>query len=107
MEDSSMIDSAKGYRFSHKEILRIVGFIIVFGLLIAGVSAIMTKYFSPAHNPWVLSFILHQRFAVLIYFLFVILGAIVVPIPTLPADVIFLKLINPFIIIPVRLLADI
>jgi uncharacterized membrane protein YdjX (TVP38/TMEM64 family) len=104
-----MIDSVKqySYRLPKKDIVKIVVFIVLFGIFVAGVSAIITRYFGPAHNPTIEHFITQNPWAFLVYFLYVTIASIIIPIPTLPADVIFLKLANPLAVISLRLLADI
>lgn len=104
-----VIESVKkhSYRLPQRDILKIILFIIGFGLVIAGVSAIMAHYFSSASASLQHSFKVHQTLSLWLYFLYATITCVIVPIPTLPADVVFLKLGNPVFVIGLRLLADI
>ncbi len=104
-----VIESVKqhSYRLPKKDIIKTVVFIVLFGLFIATVSAVMAHYFSSASNTLRQSFLHHQATSLWLYFIFVTIACIIIPIPTLPVDVVFLKLGNPLAIISIRLLADI
>lgn len=104
-----MIDEIKTEKpkLSRKSIVKIVFFVAIFGLFVIGVSALMTRYFSPVNNPWVKDFVSSETWSLWVYFGYVTLASVIVPLPTLPADVIFMKLANPFSVIMLRLLADI
>lgn len=104
-----VIDSVKehSYRLPKKEIIKIVIFILVFGLFIAGVSAVVAHYFSSASETVQRNFIEHQSLSLWLYFIYVSITCVIVPIPTLPVDVVFLKLGNPIAVIAIRLLGDI
>lgn len=78
----------------------------MFGLFIAAVSGLMTHYFSSTSATLRYDFRVHQTVSLWLYFFYIIIASIIVPIPTLPADVVFLKLGNPIIVIGVRLLGD-
>lgn len=104
-----MIDSVKRYSYNlpKKDIAKIIVFIILFGLFVAGVSAIITAYFGPTHNEFTRRFITENHNALWFYFIYIVIACVIVPIPTLPADVVFLKLANPVAVIAIRLLGDI
>jgi uncharacterized membrane protein YdjX (TVP38/TMEM64 family) len=90
-----------------KDFIKIGIFIVLFGIFIAVISALMSHYFSSTSATLRYDFRVHQTVSLWLYFIYIIIACVIIPIPTLPADVVFLKLGNPFLVIGVRLLADI
>ncbi len=86
-----------------KHAVQIVAFIVLFGLFIAGVSALISNYFKPADSLVVQQFLQNERTALLFYFGYATVASVIVPIPTLPIDVLLLSLMDPASIIVVRL----
>ncbi len=104
--NSSMLHEAvkkHSYKLPPKHILQIVGFILVFGLFVAGVSALISRYFDPAEHPLIQQFLAHESTALVFYFAYSTIASIIVPIPTLPIDVLLLSLLDPTSVIIVRL----
>ncbi len=91
------------YKLPPKHVVQIVGFIVLFGLFIAAVSAVINKYFNPADNLLVQEFLKHERTALLFYFVYSTVASVFVPIPTLPVDVLLLNVMDPASVITVRL----
>lgn len=104
-----MIDAVKqhSYRLPKKDFVKIAAFIVLFGIFIAVVSGLMGHYFSSTSATLQYDFRVHQTVSLWLYFFYVIVASVIIPIPTLPADVVFLKLGNPILVIGVRLLADV
>src|ERR1019366_9422055 len=97
----------QGYQFTRKDITKIIFFVIVFGFFVAAVSIFVTASFGPSNSPIVKEFIESgSGLSLSVYFIYVIIACIIIPIPTLPADKIFLKLGFPVTVIALRLLAD-
>ncbi len=94
-------------QLSRENLIKIGAFILLFTIFVVGVSALMTHYFSPGNQEFVKRFVHSRNEAMWIYFIYVTIACVIVPLPTLPADVIFLKLANPVAVIGLRLLADI
>lgn len=91
------------YKLPPKHIVQIVAFILIFGIVVAGISAIINQYFNPADNPAVRQFLAHQNTALIFYFFYSMVASVIVPIPTLPVDVVLLNLLDPISVITVRL----
>ena len=104
-----VIADIKGSRpqISRENLIKIIIFVVIFGVFVAIVSALMTRYFSPSNNPYVEHFITNSNRSLWFYFLYTSIACVIVPIPTLPVDVVFLKLASPIPVIGLRLLADI
>lgn len=86
-----------------KHVFQIVGFIVLFGLFIAGASTAINKYFNPADNPLIQDFLRHEHTALWFYFVYSSIASVIVPIPTLPVDVLLLNVMDPASVITVRL----
>lgn len=91
------------YKLPPKHVLQIVAFIILFGLFVAGVSTVINRYFNPAEHPLIKEFLKHENTALLFYFVYSTVASVIVPIPTLPVDVLFLNILDPASVITVRL----
>ncbi|MDP3993165.1 MAG: VTT domain-containing protein [bacterium] len=94
-------------KMSQRTILKIVGFIFLFGLFVAGITALINRYFDPSTNLYVQEFLRHQPQALTFYFIFVIVASVIVPIPTLPLDLVMIEFIDPWPIIVIRTLGGI
>lgn len=103
MIQTEIADGSK--KISRQAILEIILFVFVFGLFIAIVSAIMAKYFNPSDSLIVRDLLLHKNRALELYFIYVIIASVIIPLPTLPVDVVLFNLLDPWSIITVRLLA--
>lgn len=94
-------------KMSQQTMLKIVGFIFIFGLFVAGLTALINHFFDPATNVYVQQFLQHQSGALVFYFLFVVVASVIVPIPTLPLDLVMIQFISPWPVIVIRLLGGI
>lgn len=94
-------------KMSRRTMLNIVGFLVLFGLFVAGITALINHFFDPATNVYVQEFLQHQSSALIFYFVFVVVASVIVPIPTLPLDLLMMRFINPWPIIVIRLLGGI
>lgn len=90
-------------KLSRKVILEIIVFVTIFGLAVAGLAALIGHYFHPASNPVIQKLLTNPSQALIIYFFFVMIASVIVPIPTLPVDVILFAILDPWSIIVVRL----
>ncbi len=87
-------------------LLKIFLFLLLLGLFVVGVSAIVTHYITIQGTPLVDQIRHYRTLSLVVYFGYVILATIVVPLPTLPADIVFLGIFNPWKILAIRLIAD-
>jgi uncharacterized membrane protein YdjX (TVP38/TMEM64 family) len=90
-------------KISWKTGLKTVLVILVIGLIIAGASALIGRYFNPETSPLVAAIVRERYYAATFYYLYTVLASIVVPIPTLPIDVVLLNIFNPWIVMVIRL----
>lgn len=91
------------YRLPKKTILQLGLFIIAFAFLIVVVSWLVTHFFNSS-NPAIHALLSHVSLALVLYFIYVVVASVIVPIPTLPVDIVLLKLLDPASVITVRLL---
>lgn len=91
-------------KVSRKVLLEVVLFVLLFGLFVAAVSWLIGRYFNPAANPLVQSFLEHENQALVFYYFYVVVASVIVPIPTLPIDLVLFNLLDPWSIIVIRLL---
>ncbi len=94
-------------KMSQQAMLKIVGFIFIFGLFVAGVTALINHFINPETNIYVQVFLRDQTQALTFYFGYVVVASVIVPIPTLPLDLLMIQFIDPWPIIIIRLLGGI
>lgn len=94
-------------KLSQPVVLKIVGFLFIFGLVLAAVTAIINHYFDPATNIYVQQFLQHQSQALAFYFGYVVIASIIVPVPTLPLDLLMMRFFDTWPIVIIRLLGGI
>ncbi|MEK7170807.1 MAG: VTT domain-containing protein [Patescibacteria group bacterium] len=82
--------------------VQIIGFIIVFGLFVSVVSVLLNHFINPHILPLTNEVAIHPYRALGLYFAFVAAASVIVPIPTLPIDLLFFGLLDPIFVIVVR-----
>lgn len=92
------------YNFSRKTWAQLVGFIILFAIFLAIISGLITHFFGSGSNYFVELLTTHETSALIFYFVYVVVASVIIPIPTLPLDIVFLKLVDPASVITIRLL---
>ena len=83
--------------------LQVVGFIVIFGLFVGAISVILNHFISPHIQPLTYQVALHPYRALALYIAFVAGASVVVPIPTLPVDLLFLSLLDPTSVMVARI----
>lgn len=83
--------------------IQLVGFIVIFGLFVAGISVILNHFITPNIQPLTDEVVRHPLWALTLYFAFVAGASVVVPVPTLPVDLLFLTLLDPSIVMIARI----
>lgn len=91
-------------KISPKMFGRIVVFATLFAFFILSVSALMNKYFDPSAHPQFQQLLNYKEAALAFYFLYAFVASIIIPIPTIPLDVVIMKLFDPLLTIPIRLI---
>lgn len=81
----------------------VILFIFVFGLFVGLVSVLIHKFLDPYLEPISLLAANYPYEALLTYFLFVTAASVIVPIPTLPFDLIFLNILSPSLVVIARI----
>ncbi|MDO8650378.1 MAG: hypothetical protein Q7K33_03670, partial [Candidatus Berkelbacteria bacterium] len=81
--------------FSSKYYLQVIIFIVIFGLIVATVSMIINHFLNPHIQPLTHEVAIHPYRALALYFAFVAAASVVVPVPTLPVDLLFFSLLDP------------
>jgi uncharacterized membrane protein YdjX (TVP38/TMEM64 family) len=92
-----------GSKFSPEFIVKLVIFILVFAVFVVAVSAVLNHYFNPSNNRLVQYIVDYQTFAFVLYFAYVMVASVVIPIPTLPVDLVMINLLDPWSVVVVRL----
>lgn len=100
-------DTPTSGKYSHKQAIQVVGFIVLFGLFVAGVSALLNHFLEPHIQPLTDLVRLHPFRALAMYFVFIMIASVVVPIPTLPVDLLFFSLIDPASVVVARVLGGV
>lgn len=78
-------------------------FIVAFAFLIIIVSWLVTHFFNSG-NPAIHALVNHVSISLVLYFIYIMIASVIIPIPTLPVDIVLLKLLDPASVITVRLL---
>jgi uncharacterized membrane protein YdjX (TVP38/TMEM64 family) len=94
---------SKSGQISRKVLVQIVLFVLAFGLFVAAASWLIGRYFDPTANPFVQSLLAHEDQTLFFYFFYVLVASVIVPIPTLPIDLVLFSLLDPWSIITIRL----
>ena len=89
--------------FSSKYYLQVIIFIVIFGLIVAAGSVIINHFLNPHIQPLTHEVALHPYRALALYFAFVTAASVVVPVPTLPVDLLFFSLLDPAFVIVSRI----
>ena len=92
-----------GGKLSPRFIIKLVIFIIIFAIFVIVASAILNHYFNPSNNRLVQTIVVYQDLAFVLYFIYVMIASVVVPIPTLPVDLVMINLLDPWSVVIVRL----
>lgn len=102
-----MSPEAETEKNSAKSFLQIVGFIFVFGIFVSVVSFGLNRFLEPHIQPLADLIGYHPFRALAGYFLFVMAASVIVPIPTLPVDLLFFNLIDPQSVVVARVLGGV
>ena len=89
--------------FSGKYYIQVIIFIVVFGLFVSAISVIINHFLNPHIQPLTHEVAIHPYRALALYFAFVTAASVVVPVPTLPVDLLFFSLLDPIFVIIVRI----
>ena len=92
-----------GRKFSPQFILKLAIFIILFAAFVIIASAVLNHYFNPSNNRLVQYIMIYQDLALVLYFIYVMVASVVVPIPTLPVDLVMINLFDPWSVVVIRL----
>lgn len=83
--------------------VQVIGFIIIFGLFVSVISVFLNHFLNPHIQPLTHEVAIHPYRALSLYFAFVMAASVVVPIPTLPVDLLFFSLLDPSLVIVARI----
>ncbi|MEK7534881.1 MAG: VTT domain-containing protein [Patescibacteria group bacterium] len=89
--------------FSNKYYLQVIVFLVAFGLLVAAISVLINHYLSPHIQPLTSEVGNHPYRALALFFSFVTVASVIVPVPTLPVDLLFFSLLDPAYVIIARI----
>src|SRR3990167_3407623 len=89
--------------FSGKYYIQVIIFIIAFGLFVAAISVIINHFLNPHIQPLTHEVMIHPYRALGLYFAFVMAASVIVPIPTLPVDLLFFGMLDPALVIVARI----
>ncbi|MCR4278230.1 MAG: VTT domain-containing protein [Candidatus Berkelbacteria bacterium] len=90
-------------KLKQNQALQLVIFIFIFGLFVAVFSFFINGFLEPHLQPLNYLVEIHPYRALMIYFSFVVVASVVVPIPTLPVDLLFFGLLDPGSVIVARI----
>lgn len=88
----------------HNSIIKILLFILVFGLIVGLLSALLGRLIDPVNNAYVQTLIQYQEVALAVYFIFSAIASVLIPLPTLPVDLLFLGIFDTTLVVIVRIL---
>jgi len=85
----------------------IIVFILIFGVFVGLFSVVIERYIFPYIHPLTDQIIAHPFRSLGLYFLFAMVASVIVPIPTLPIDLLLLNIIDPISVVTTRILGGI
>lgn len=97
-----MIKDNSTNNFSSRYYIQVIIFIVIFGLLVAAISVLINHFLNPHIQPLTHEVEIHPYRALALYFTFVTAASVVVPVPTLPVDLLFFGLLDPAFVIVSR-----
>ncbi|MDP3992652.1 MAG: VTT domain-containing protein [bacterium] len=90
-------------KIRNNQALQLVIFIFIFGLFVAVFSFFINRFLNPHIQPLNYLVEIHPYRALAIYFAFVVGASVIVPVPTLPVDLLFFGLLDPSMVIVARI----
>lgn len=92
---------------NRKSLLQIVIFILLFGIAVGLISGLLSNIIDPANNRYIQEVLQYQNQALVLYFVFVMVASVIVPIPTLPIDLLLFGILDPVTVVTIRVLGGI
>ena len=86
--------------------IKILVWLVIFGLAVTGISAVIDQFVDITQTPLFRLITEHTAQSSLYYLIFTVVATVLVPLPTLPIDVVILKLFNPWTIVALRFVGD-
>jgi uncharacterized membrane protein YdjX (TVP38/TMEM64 family) len=92
---------------NRKNLLQIAVFILIFGVAVGLLSGFLSNVIDPANNRYIQEVLQHQTLALVLYFVFVMFASVIVPIPTLPFDLLLFGILDPATVVIIRVFGGI
>ncbi len=97
-----MIKWGESSKLSRKNLLQITVFILAFGIVVGVLSSLLNNFIDPANNRYIQELLQYRTQALILYFAFVMVASVVVPIPTLPIDLLLFSIFDPATVVIIR-----
>lgn len=89
-------------KLDRKNLIQITLFILAFGVVVAVISNLLNNFIDPANNRYIQELLQYQTQALIFYFAFVMVASVIVPIPTLPIDLLLFSIFDPAVVTVLR-----
>ena len=97
-----MVSLEQARKLDRKSLLQITLFILVFGIVVGFLSSVLNNAIDPAHNRYIQELLQYQTQTYILYFVFVMVASVIVPIPTLPIDLLLFSIFDPATVVIIR-----
>lgn len=89
-------------KLDRKNFLQVITFIALFGVAVAILSGLLSNIIDPSNNRYIQELLRYQNQALILYFVFVMVASVFVPIPTLPIDLLLFSIFDPATVVIIR-----
>lgn len=91
-------------KLNRKNLFQITLFILAFGVVVALISNLLNNFIDPANNRYIQELLQYRTQTMVLYFAFVMIASVIVPIPTLPIDLLLFNFLDPATVVTIRVL---
>jgi|GEM_PF-1760141 len=103
--DELVIEGQKTH-LSRGAALKILTWLVILGLAVTGLTTVLELFFDITKTPLFAAITDNSIQSLIYYLIFTVVATVLVPLPTLPIDVVLIKIFNPWVILLFRLLGD-
>lgn len=105
-DEKELVIEGRDTHLTKAAAVKILVWLIIFGLAVSGLSALIDRFFDITQTPLFRLLTDNSGQSLLYYLVFTVIATVLVPLPTLPLDVVVLKIFNPWEIIFLRFIGD-
>ena len=102
-----MVSIERARKLDKKSLIQITVFILIFGVVVGLLSGLVGRFIDPQNNLYIQNILQHKNQALILYFLFAMVASVIIPIPTLPVDLVLFGILDPVTVVVLRVFGGI